>query len=163
MNGATGWIVAVIVAVAAIGFYFWPMMTKAPSETTTTQQGAPEQTGTVKENVGDPMMSGLWQSTTDAKFTREIRPDGVMIDRYEGDVGAGVGGEWSTSNAAAAIADKFTVSANLSALPIIKVVWEGGAETTYFAVNKLDASSMTTTDISGKGTVTIYKKITQLP
>lgn len=28
---------------------------------------------------------GMWQSTEDPKFTREIRNDGVVIDRYQGE------------------------------------------------------------------------------
>ena len=157
---------AVVVALAAVAFYFVPSVREAVLPTQTAQNAepqAPEQTGPVKENIGDPKMSGLWQSQTDLKFTREIRPDGVMIDRYKGDTSAGAGGEWSTSDAAGAAVAGIKLAANLSGLPIIKVVWEGGVETTFFAVNKLDDNSMTTTDLSGKGSVTIYKKITQVP
>lgn len=162
MSGSLGWVVAVVVAVVAVGFYFYPEFTKAP--TTTEQAGAPEQQGAVQENIGDPQMQGLWQSQTDVKFTREIRADGTVIDRYEGDASAGSGGEWATSDAADFSATTGnTLSVNLQSLPVIKVVWEGGVETTFFVVNKLDASSMTTTDLSGKGTVTVYNKITQLP
>lgn len=159
MNGKMGWVFAAIVLIAAAAYFFWPASTTAPVVT----EGAPEQTGGVQENIGDPAMNGMWQSTTDAKFTREIRPDGVMIDRYEGDVGAGTGGQWSTSDAAGAAADNVTVPANLASLPIIKVVWAGGVETTYFAVNKLTADSMTTTDLTGRGAVTVYKKVVVTP
>lgn len=31
---------------------------------------------------------GMWQSTEDPKFTREIRNDGVAVDRYNGESGA---------------------------------------------------------------------------
>lgn len=159
MNGMMGWIVAAVVIVASGVFYFWPQIMKAP---VAVEQGAPEQTGEVKENVGDPMMSGLWQSNTDAKFTREIRPDGVMIDRYEGDMGAGTGGEWSVVDPAQET-PLAGIAANYAGMTVIKVVWDGGVETTYFAVNKLDEKSLTTTDLSGRGAVTVYTKITQLP
>ncbi len=107
-------------------------------------------------------MSGLWQSTIDAKFTREIRPDGVMIDRYEGDMGAGTGGEWSVIDPEGEPVLKDRAGA-LSGMTVIKVVWDGGVETTYFAVNKLDEHSLTTTDLSGQGAVTVYTKISTLP
>ncbi len=159
MNAATGWIVAAVVIIAAGAFYFWSSKTEAPAMAET---GMQQQAAATQENAGDPAMSGMWQSNTDAKFTREIRPDGVMIDRYEGDMGAGTGGEWSVVDPAkeSVISDR---AAALSGMTVIKVVWDGGVETTYFAVNKLDGKSMTTTDISGRGAVTVYTKVSQTP
>ncbi len=158
MNAAAGWVVAAIVIIAAGVFYFWPQMSKAPADTGAQQATSTPQTSNTKENIGDPKMSGMWQSKTDAKFTREIRPDGVMIDRYEGDAGAGTGGEWSTVNASALPANS-KLAANLSGLPIIQVVWDGGVETTFFVVNKVDDKTMTTTDLTGRGEVTTYTKV----
>lgn len=156
-----GWIVALVVAAAAGAFYFYPDLM---SRVATTEQAQTEQTAptTQNENVGDPKMHGMWQSNTDAKFTREIRPDGVMIDRYEGDTGAGTGGEWSVVDPAleASLANR---TSTLSGVTVIKVVWDGGVETTYFSVNKLDERNMTTTDLSGRGSVTVYTKVNMTP
>jgi len=159
MNGILGWVVAAI-AIVIGGYYFWSQSKEVPAPAAET--GTEQQTPVTQNTAGDPRMAGLWQSTTDVKFTREIRADGVMIDRYVGDVGAGVGGQWSVVDPT-----KETVLASraeaLGGMTVIKVVWEGGVETTYFSVNKLADTSMTTTDLTGRGAVTIYNKVTMTP
>lgn len=152
------WVAVVVVLVVALGaFYFWPSL-----QTGLQNQMEQQAAHGGMEATRDPMMSGLWQSNTDAKFTREIRPDGVVIDRYEGDMGAGVGGEWSVVDPA--MESALTVPAiNLAGMTVIKVVWDGGVETTYFSVNSLSETTLTTTDLTGRGEVTTYTKISQLP
>jgi membrane-bound inhibitor of C-type lysozyme len=48
MNAATGWVVAVVVALAAVAFYFWPMITNAPGA----QVPAGQQGATTTQNFG---------------------------------------------------------------------------------------------------------------
>ncbi len=147
-----GWIVAAVVIIAAAVFYFWPSISAAPAtsgQATTTPQATEQSSKDV---------SGTWRSQTDAKFTREIRTDGVIIDRYEGDTTAGVNGEWVVVDAATETG-LTTPATSLAGLTVIKVVWEGGVETTYFAINSVDEKTLTTTDLTGKGEVTIYSRI----
>ncbi len=150
-----GWIVAAVVVIAAGGFYFWPTLMQAPA---TTPEEVATTTPAAGDSTRDPMMSGTWKSNTDAKFTREFRNDGVVIDRYEGDVGAGVGGSWEVVDPAkeSALLSRATA---LAATTVIKMTWENGVEVTYMAVNKLEDKSMTTTDLSGTGKVTVFTKI----
>lgn len=146
-----GWIVAALVVLAAGIFYFWPSITAAPAVTTSEEQAAGSTSLTMNER-----MAGKWQSTTDAKFMREITANGVIVDRYEGDTTAGVNGEWSfASNAGGEI----TVPSQFKELPLVRVSWEGGVETTFFVINSIDEDTMTITDLTGQGEVTTFKKI----
>ena len=103
-------------------------------------------------------MSGTWESQTDEKFTREIRTDGILIDRYEGDASAGLNGEWSVVDPTKE-GVLSSIASNLTGMTVIKVVWEGGIETTYFSINSLTEDSMTITALSGTGSITTFVKI----
>ena len=154
MNKNIGWIVAVVVALAAITFYFWPQLSQAPAgqQTATTTPTSTGQSDTAQ-------MAGTWRSTTDAKFTREFRADGVIYDRYEGDATAGVGGTWGVVLDPSREPMLAVLSASLAGKTVIKAVWEDGAETTFFTVDSVSNTSMTTTDLSGRGAVTVYTKV----
>lgn len=155
MNGMMGWVVAALVVVAAGVFYFWPQFTKAPAQSGSEQQQAQQQAAP----TSNADMPGTWRSDRDAKFTREIRADGTVIDRYEGESSAGVNGQWSTVADVSAETSLTVPPASVAGLTIVKVVWEGGVETTYFAINKLEAGTMTTTDLTGRGEVTIWTRL----
>jgi hypothetical protein len=143
MSGMTGWIVAVIAIIVAGFFYFWPQLSQAPGMQ---QEGTTEQSQDQGTRLRSPV--GIWQSTTGEKFTREIRADGVITDRYEGDTSAGINGQWKI------------VSTDESAGPmVIEVSWENGVETTSFVVNSLDDDSMTTTELTGQQLVTTFVRI----
>lgn len=157
MNNMMGWIVAAIVVVAAGVFYFWPQLSQAPAEqsgqqATTTASGA-------QQGVDRAQMTGTWRSTTDSKFTREFRADGVIYDRYEGDAIAGTGGSWSVVLDASRETGLTVPAANLIGKTVIKAEWEDGSLITYFTVDALSGTSMTTTDLTGNGKVTIYTKV----
>jgi hypothetical protein len=149
MNKNTGIVVAVVVVLAAGLFYFWPMLSRTPEPVVYIP--------TPSQEIENSLMLGVWRSNTDAKFTREIDADGVMIDRYDGISSAGTNGEWSIVDPATETG--LSVPSNLTGKAIIKVVWEGGVETTYFVVNDLTTSTMTTTDLTGTGSVTVYTKV----
>lgn len=151
-----GWIVAAVVVVAAGTFYFWPTLMQAPGPQNTEQNAT-----STSEAAGKPLaeqMSGNWKSNADAKFTREIRQDGVMIDRYEGDASAGINGSWSVVNPAQEEMLS-SIAGSLGNVSVIKVVWEGGVETTYFKIDALSDASMAITDLSGAGGATVFMKI----
>lgn len=149
-----GWVVAAVVIIAAGVFYFWPQVMKAPSTAQNTEQAS-----TQTQPTAQPDMPGTWRSDKDAKFTREIRADGVIIDHYEGEPTAGVNGQWSAVADVSAEAGLTIPAAALAGKTVIKVVWEGGAETTYFAIDSLTGSAMTTTDLSGRGEVNTWTRL----
>src|SRR3989344_3747652 len=150
MNTRTAWVVAIVIAGGIAAYFLWPMIEQGMSLQTPAEE---EQTSeTSGETSRDPLMSGTWQSDTDAKFTREIRQDGVIIDRYEGDASAGINGEWNVTDPATEPA-LATLVGSLVGITVIKVEWEGGVEVTYFAINSLSKASMTITDLSGRGSI----------
>ena len=155
--GKTIAVVVAILVVAGAIYYLWPMMrAQAPAPAIT----GVEQ-GTSEPVQGAPLaeqLSGTWRSQTDASFTREMRADGVIIDRYEGDATAGVNGSWSAVNPAmeAPLAAR---AASLANTTVIKASWENDSVVTYFAVNTLTGTTMTITDLSGRGEVTTFTKI----
>lgn len=135
---------SIIALAVAAGAYVWWSATQSPVDS-----------GAVAEH-----MPGTWQSTTDTKFTREISA-GVIVDRYVGDMGAGTGGSWSIVDPAKEEALKSRAAA-LGGATVVKVVWGNGSDpidTTYFSVNTVDETSMTTTDLSGRGEVTIWTRL----
>jgi len=153
MNGIMGWVVAAIVIVAAGVFYFWPQLSKAPvSQTPQAGQQAPATTGNAQ-------LTGTWKSTTDAKFTREFRTDGVIYDRYEGDATPGIGGSWGAVLDISRETGLTVPPASLAGKTVIKATWENGSITTYFTVDAVSDTSLTTTDLSGNGKVTTYTKV----
>lgn len=147
-------VVAAIVVIAGAVYYVWPMMpAQAPAPASPAQD--------TSEPADEPLaqqMSGTWRSQTDAKFTREMRQDGVIIDRYEGDASAGVNGSWSIVNPAMepALAARAAALADLS---VVKASWENDSVVTYFALNSIGANTMTITDLSGRGEVTTFTRI----
>ncbi len=152
MQGKTIAVAIAVIVVLGAAYYLWAMPAQAPEATTN------QQTPATSEPVRDPMMSGTWRSDRDAKFTREMRADGAVIDRYEGENSAGVNGQWEVVDPAQE-ATLLSRAAALSGMTVVRVTWENGIEVTYFAVNKLEEKSMTTTDLTGRGEVTIWTKI----
>lgn len=161
MNSMMGWVVAAVVIVAAGVFYFWPQLSQAPAtqNSGTEQQGTTDSTSAAQRSSDVAALSGTWRSNTDAKFTREFRADGVIYDRYEGDASAGIGGSWGLVLDATKEPGLVASAASLIGKTVIKATWEDGAETTYFVVNSVSGTTLTTTDLSGNGKVTIYTKV----
>jgi len=155
MNGTMGWIVAALVVVVAGAFYFWPTLMQAPTQTETATTTAQSTDTQLTEN---PDMPGTWRSNEDTKFTREFRADGVVIDRYEGDASAGISGEWTAVDPVAETT-LGVPAASLAGKVVIKVVWEGGVETTYFSINSLTDTTMSITDLSSQGGVTTFTRV----
>lgn len=144
-------VVAAVVVVLGAAYYFLPMMqATAPAE-----EGAPTNAGSQTE---DPSVQGTWRSQTDAKFTREMRQDGVIIDRYEGDPTPGINGSWEVVDPRSATGLIVPV-ASLAGMTVIKASWENDSVVTYFAVNAISETAMTITDLSGNGEVTTFTRI----
>ncbi len=156
MKGMIGWLVAAAVVIAAAAYYF----NNQPAAVTSTSdetQVMPTQTE-VSQGSASESMSGTWRSDSDAKFTRELRSDGVIIDRYEGDATPGINGEWSIVNPTQEPAIT-AIAASFPNKTVVKAEWEGGVEVTYFVISDVTATKLVTTDLSGRGVVTTYTKV----
>src|SRR3989344_5588573 len=83
----------IIIIILVVGAYLVATQNNpAPADT------QPEVVSTTTEISWTPEASravGTWQSTEDAKFTREFRVDGTVTDMYEGDASATANGTWN--------------------------------------------------------------------
>lgn len=149
-----GWVVAVVIAIAAAVYIWWPT-TAGEVQAPAGEQQAPA----TQQAVTESSMAGTWRSNTDAKFTREFRADGVIYDRYEGDATAGVGGSWGIVLDPSREPALTVPVVSLAGKTVIKATWENGVEVTYFSVDALGPTTMTITDLSGTGGVTVFTKI----
>ena len=149
-----GWIVAVVIALGAAAYIWWPT-TAGEALPVVTEQTAQTQ----QQPVTAQSMAGMWRSNSDAKFTREFRADGVIYDRYEGDATAGAGGSWGIVLDLTRESALTVPAESLAGKTVVKATWENGVEVTYFSVDTLSPTSMTITDLSGRGGVTVFTKI----
>ncbi len=165
-------LIAVVIVLGG-AYYFWPAQSwpkeeiaskindvKNSGSSNTNANGSTNTTNT-SESVKlarDPMMSGIWKSDADAKFTREFRSDGVIVDRHVGGASAGVSGKWVPIDAfkEKALAPIFQ---SISGKTVIKVTWDLDGKTTYFTVDSLTATKLTTTDTASNGAMTTFTKI----
>lgn len=106
----------------------------------------------------DPALAGTWQSTDDAKFTREFSADGTVTDRYDGDASATMSGTYAKVNP---IEDApLGISAEyLAEMPsVIKINWSDG-ESAYFGVSAVSTTSLALIHLSGRGNVLSFTKV----
>jgi len=148
MNGkgkvVLAWIIVLILIGAGVWYYLsMPSPAAAPIPV--------EQDGGIG---GEPVQSdivGTWRSTEDAKFTREFRADGTVVDSYEGEESATVEGKWEFVEE---IPDDLPFADAEGA--IIRITDE--YETYYFRVNdesRYEALSLTY--LSGNGVLTFER------
>jgi hypothetical protein len=115
-------------------------------------------TGGAETRLTENDVAGTWRSTTDAKFTREIRTDGIITDRYEGDATAGESGGWQAVDLMTETVPGIP-AASLAGKTVIKVTWGDGTEVTYFTIDSVTRTTLVTTDLSGRGAVTTYTRV----
>lgn len=106
------------------------------------------------ENANGPI-TGVWRSDEDGRFTRELRADGVIVDRYAGDEGATATGSWQfvepTQEELPMPADAF------AGMRMIRAVFQDG-ETMRFAVAHLTETSLELINVDGRGNVLSFTK-----
>lgn len=158
-------LVAVLVGIVAIGAYMLGGANARQSANDPVDIGPPP-TGIAAPENNTPEMAqqaqasvlvGLWRSSADRAFTREIKSDFSIIDRYEGDQGAGINGEWSFV-APSQVNIPGVAPETLLGTTLVQVVWEGGVEVTYFAIQDLLNETMTIRDVS-QGDVTTFTRL----
>lgn len=86
------------------------------------------------------LIPGTWQSTDDAKFTREFDANGQAADRYQGDKSADMNGTWQLFRGDSP-PTKFAGKTDYVSDAIYLAVTEGG-DTQLFAIDGIDARSL---------------------
>ena len=142
--------IVVVLALVVLGWWYWAYMT--PSAMTPAGEApAPEESvngAAMSDADAGTALAGVWQSAEDARFTREFRADGTVIDRYEGTDGATISGTWSF------VADPASEQAELPVVKDAKVVKvQFPEEVMYFAVTEISATSLSMAYLSGNGSL----------
>jgi len=150
--------IVVVLAVAGGAYYF---ATTRSQSVEPVSQGMPvpgsENSGNEMVVANDPAMNGRWQSTEDAKFMREFRADGTVVDTYEGNASATTMGTYMVIDPAAETGLPVP-AANLAGMTIIKTTWSNGV-IMYFGVNSLTESDLKLVNLSGRGNILIFTKV----
>lgn len=160
IQAALAGLVIIVLATAALYVAYGQNRNQSVlTETATTTQGVSgegEEAGAY--TAVDPAMTASWRSKEDAKFTREFKPDGTVVDRYQGDASATAEGVYVTI-------DPFVVTVpnvpaeNLSGMTVLRITWEGDPAPMYFSINKMTESELHMTNLSGRGNLLMFTKI----
>lgn len=109
----------------------------------------------MKMNAEAGRAVGKWQSSDDAKFTREFREDGTVTDMYEGDASATANGTWSQVVDVSAEAFEFPA---VGGATLLKLVF--GSETYYFAISAdTTADKLVLIHLSGRGNILSFTRM----
>ena len=154
----------IVIAVAAAAYVYAPQLIQkdvAMDDAARTEAGleaarkaAPAPVAT---KTGTELMVGTWQSTSDPKFKREFRADGVMIDAYEGDASAALNASWRLARAGT-VTIPSVITAFGAGKIVVEAEWEGGVEVTFFTIDAVSDTSLTIADLTGRGEITSFTK-----
>ena len=152
MNSKTLWAVIIIVLLAGIAYWYTG---NRPVAEPASQQQSGSQYAAV-----DPLMTGTWKSTDDAKFTRTFNADGTITDAYEGDASATATGTYTTVDPLKEPAGALGAVPleSLTGMTVLKVTFPQ-SEVMYFGVNSLTETSLTLTVLSGRGNILSFTKV----
>lgn len=128
-----------------------------PMEGPAVPEGASGKVAAYNEDgtYNDPMY-GTWESTEDAKFTREFRSDGTVIDRYEGDASATATGTWSVVDPAAEAQFIDAPLGSLEGMSVVRIAFPEGNY--YFSINKITETELAMTYL-GRGNILVFTKV----
>ena len=153
MNSKTLWVVIVIILLAGATYWY--------SNGQSAQQAGPDQQvpASGESSAVDPLMTGTWKSTDDAKFTRTFNADGTVTDAYEGDASATVTGTYTTVDPLKEPAGALGAVPleSLTGVTVLKVTFPQ-SEVMYFSINKLTETSLTMTYL-GRGNILLFTKV----
>ncbi len=149
MNKVLAGIIVLLLAGGAYWFYANPQ--KDDAKVTNTETSSPQ----AKMSPEAGRAVGKWQSSEDAKFTREFREDGTATDIYEGDASATSNGTWSQVVDVAAEPFQFPAVGDAT---FLKLVF--GSETYYFSVSAdTTADKLVLINLSGRGNVLSFTRV----
>ncbi len=144
-------IIGIVVLVLAGGAYW--LYTDSQKEGAKVADTTPAPQAKMNAEAGRAV--GKWQSTDDAKFTREFREDGTVTDMYEGDASATANGTWSQ------VVDVAAEPIQLPAVggaTILKLVLDG--EAYYFAISAdTTADKLVLINLGGRGNILSFTRM----
>jgi len=155
MNSKTLWVVIIIVVLAGAAYWY--------SNGQSAQQAGPDQQqvpASGESSAVDPLMTGTWKSTDDAKFTRTFNADGTVTDAYVGNASATATGTYTTVDPLKEPAGALGAVPleSLTGMTVLKVTFPQ-SEVMYFGVNSLTETSLTLTVLSGRGNILSFTKV----
>jgi len=141
--------IVVVLALLIVGWWYWAMMMpKQESETLSPNPSESINGVAVPSEQASIELSGTWRSTDDARFIREFKSDGTVIDSYEGDEGATTQGSWNF------VEDP---SKEKAELPVVKdahiLKLQFPEEVLYFALIDLSDTNLTLSYLSRGNTL----------
>jgi len=156
MNTKIVWIVVAILVLGAAYWFVSDYQKEGADDQRLAEGSATDPKSVNNAGIRDPMMSGTWKSTEDAKFTREFEADGTITDKYEGDAEATTVGSWEVVDPNTEI--KLPVPPiNLAGMTVIKTEWSNG-EVMYFSINALTDIDLKMTNLSGRGNILMFTR-----
>ena len=99
------------------------------------------------------LLEGKWVSTEDAKFTREFKSDGTIIDEYEGSA-PDTNGNWTLFTKEMPV-EGFT--GELEDEPIYLAIAMPESEALYFKITKIDEGTLEMVYLNRGGTLSFTK------
>lgn len=141
------------VLVAAGIWYFAGRPATAPTLPEGEMAGEQVETGEESDS-SESALVGTWRSKQDAKFTREFRADGTIVDRYEGMESATLEGSWSMANPAAVDLQGMEYDADAQLVMV-----NDPLESYLFKVNSVTATDLSLTYVGGAGGTLEFERI----
>lgn len=150
---------AVIIILAGIAYYVGfgdGAPATSPDQNATSTVSGDESDGVF--TVVDPVMVGTWKSKEDAKFSREFKADGTVVDRYSGDASATATGTFVTIDPSK-VEVPGVPKENLMGMTVIRTMWEGEGAPMFFSINSMTDVELSMTNLSGRGNILMFTKV----
>src|SRR3989338_9817743 len=153
-----GVLIGIIVLLLAGGAYWFINNSKAAAPEavqTGTETAQTPQSAQAKMSPEAGRAVGKWQSTGDAKFTREFREDGTVTDTYEGDASATANGTWSQ---VIDVAVEPVQLPSVGGATVLKLIL--GGEAYYFAISTdTTADKLVLINLGGRGNILSFTRV----
>ena len=140
--------IVVVLALIVVGWWYWAMMMPQSAQETVLNPSDSSNGVAVPNEQAAFEISGTWQSKDDARFVREFRADGTVVDSYEGDDSATIRGSWNFVE---------NPAEEQASLPVVKdarvIKIQFLEEVMYFAITELSENDLSMIYLSGNGSL----------
>lgn len=154
MASRLGIALLIVLALSAAGYLWFKGLPPTPGS------GVPAATSTPEAATAEPPIGsirtgvvGSWRSDADAKFTREFRANGTVVDRYQGNDDATVTGSWHIVTDSSSLPVQLR---DLDAGTLLEISFP--EETLYFTVSKVDEDELVMT-YAGAGPTLSFTRV----